>query len=98
MMMGQKTKTKTKNKSILVKKSNPTVSKRLYGIFFYVIKKIILFYEKLLFLLFYYFQLLTRKKKVYYTEDFKELSTAEGAAYYSTYEDDKEGTTRNLFY
>jgi hypothetical protein len=31
------------------------------------------------------FQLLfTRKKKVYYTEDFKELSTAEGAAYYST--------------
>jgi hypothetical protein len=26
----------------------------------------------------------TRKKKVYYTEDFKELSTAEGAAYYST--------------
>jgi hypothetical protein len=32
-----------------------------------------------------YFQLLLLQKKVY-TEDFKELSTAEGAAYYSTYE------------
>jgi hypothetical protein len=39
----------------------------------------------------------TRKKKVYYTEDFKELST-EGAAYYSTYEDDKEGTTRSTYF
>jgi protein TonB len=48
--------------------------------------------------LFYYFQLLFTAKKVYYTEDFKELSTAEGAAYYSTYENDKEGTTRHLFY
>jgi hypothetical protein len=38
--------------------------------------------------LFYYFQLLLQKK-VYYTEDFKELSTAEGAAYYSTYENEK---------
>jgi hypothetical protein len=29
--------------------------------------------------LFYYFQLLLLQKKVYYTEDFKELSTAEGS-------------------
>jgi protein TonB len=47
--------------------------------------------------LFYYFQLLYSQKKVYYTEDFKELSTAEGAAY-STYEDDKEGTTRSTYF
>jgi protein TonB len=38
------------------------------------------------------------QKKVYYTEDFKELSTAEGAAYYSTYENDKEGTTRSTYF
>jgi len=40
------------------------------------------------------------QKKVYYTEEFKELSTAEGATYYSTYEDTKEGTTyeNHLFY
>jgi hypothetical protein len=40
MMMGQKTKTKTKNKSILVKKSNPTVSKRYGRIFLFYNKKI----------------------------------------------------------
>jgi hypothetical protein len=50
---------------------------------------------KLLFLLFYYFQLLLLA--VYYTEDFKELSTAEGAAYYSTW-NDKEGTTRRTYF
>jgi hypothetical protein len=38
------------------------------------------------------------QKKVYYTEDFKELPTAEGATYYSTYEDDKEGTTRITYF
>jgi hypothetical protein len=46
--------------------------------------------------LFYYFQLLLLAKKVYYTEDFKELSTAEGAAYYSTYENDKEALLEAL--
>jgi hypothetical protein len=35
------------------------------------------------FIIFSYFY---SQKKVYYTEDFKELSTAEGPAYYSTYE------------
>ena len=38
------------------------------------------------------------QKKIYYTEDFKELSTAEGATYYSTYEDTKEGTTRTTYF
>jgi protein TonB len=61
-------------------------------------KKLILFYEKLLSFCFIIFSYFLPQKKVYYTEDFKELSTAEGAAYYSTYENDKEGTTRHLFY
>jgi hypothetical protein len=30
-------------------------------------------------------------KKIYYTEDFTELFTAEGATYYSTYEDNEQG-------
>lgn len=38
------------------------------------------------------------QKKVYYTEDFKELRSAEGATYYSTYEDTKEGTTRTTYF
>jgi protein TonB len=33
-------------------------------------------------------------QKKYYTEDFTELSTAEGATYYSTYEDNEQGTNR----
>jgi hypothetical protein len=37
MMMGQKTKTKTKNKSILVK-SNPTVSKKDHTVIFVINK------------------------------------------------------------
>jgi protein TonB len=38
------------------------------------------------------------QKKVYYTEDFKELRSAEGATYYSAYEDTKEGTTRTTYF
>ena len=38
------------------------------------------------------------QKKTYYTEDFKELRSAEGATYYSTYEDSKEGTTRTTYF
>jgi protein TonB len=38
------------------------------------------------------------QKKVYYTEDFKELRSAEGATYYSTYEETKEGTTRTTYF
>jgi antitoxin component YwqK of YwqJK toxin-antitoxin module len=38
------------------------------------------------------------QKKIYYTEDFKELRSTEGATYYSTYEDTKEGTTRTTYF
>lgn len=38
------------------------------------------------------------QKKIYYTEDFKELRSTEGATYYSTYEDTKEGTNRITYY
>lgn len=38
------------------------------------------------------------QKKVYYTENFKELRTAEGATYYSIYQDSKEGTTRTTYF
>lgn len=38
------------------------------------------------------------QKKVYYTENFKELRTAEAATYYSIYEDSKEGTTRTTYF
>jgi hypothetical protein len=37
-------------------------------------------------------------KKIYYTEDFTELFTAEGATYYSTYEDNERGTTRTTYF
>lgn len=37
------------------------------------------------------------QKKAYYTEEFKELSSAEGATYYSIYEDNKEGTSRTTY-
>ncbi|MEZ7504517.1 energy transducer TonB [Flavobacterium sp. Arc2] len=38
------------------------------------------------------------QKKIYYTEDFKELRSTEGATYYSIYEDTKEGTTRTTYF
>ena len=38
------------------------------------------------------------QKKTYYTEDFKEVPTAEAATYYSTYEDFEGGTQRKTYY
>jgi hypothetical protein len=71
---------------------------RLVGFFYVINKKLILFYEKnyrsFLFIIFSYF--LLAKKSILY-QDFKELSTAKGAAYYSTYEDNK-GTTRSTYF
>jgi antitoxin component YwqK of YwqJK toxin-antitoxin module len=55
-------------------------------------KKLLLFFVLLSSVTFY------SQKKVYYTEEFKELRTTEGATYYSTYEDTKEGTTRTTYF
>lgn len=38
------------------------------------------------------------QKKVYFTEDFKELPSAENAIYYTIYEDSPEGTLRTTHY
>jgi hypothetical protein len=38
------------------------------------------------------------QKKVYYTEDFKELPTLDGATYYSTYEKIKDDIQRKTYY
>lgn len=38
------------------------------------------------------------QKKVYYTEEFKELPTPQGATYYSTYEESENGTHRKTYY
>jgi len=38
------------------------------------------------------------QKKVYFTEDFKELPSADNAIYYSIYEDKPEGTLRTTYY
>ena len=38
------------------------------------------------------------QEKIYFTEDFKELPTIDGATYYSTYENSKEGTLRKTYY
>ncbi|RDI57415.1 energy transducer TonB [Flavobacterium glaciei] len=38
------------------------------------------------------------QKKVYFTEDFKELPSANKAIYYSIYEENTEGTTRTTYY
>lgn len=38
------------------------------------------------------------QKKRYYTEDFKEIPSAEGATYYSTYEDLDGGTQRKTYF
>jgi len=37
------------------------------------------------------------QEKIYYTEDFKELSKVDGATYYSTFENSKEGTQRKTY-
>jgi len=38
------------------------------------------------------------QEKIYYTENFKELPNIDGATYYSTYENSKEGTLRLTYY
>jgi antitoxin component YwqK of YwqJK toxin-antitoxin module len=38
------------------------------------------------------------QKKVYFTEDFKELPSADNAIYYTIYEDSPEGTLRTTYY
>jgi antitoxin component YwqK of YwqJK toxin-antitoxin module len=38
------------------------------------------------------------QKKVYFTEDFKELPSADNAIYYTIYEDTPEGTLRTTYY
>jgi hypothetical protein len=38
------------------------------------------------------------QEKMYYTEDFKELPSINGATYYSTYEKSKEATIRKTYY
>tara|TARA_R110000868_G_scaffold57476_7_gene177442 strand:+ start:936 stop:1634 length:699 start_codon:yes stop_codon:yes gene_type:complete len=55
-------------------------------------KKLVLLFVLLFSLPFY------GQKKVYYTLEFKELPTAEGATYFSTYEDTKEGTSRTTYF
>ncbi len=50
-----------------------------------------------LFVLLHSFHLFAQEK-IYYTEDFKELPNIDGATYYSTYENSKEGTLRLTYY
>jgi protein TonB len=38
------------------------------------------------------------QKKVYFTEDFKELASADGAMFYSTYKDSLKGVQRDTYY
>ena len=38
------------------------------------------------------------QKKVYFTEDFKELPSADNATYYTIYEESPEGTLRTTYY
>jgi protein TonB len=46
----------------------------------------------------FYFFIYFYRKKVYYTEDFKELSSAEGATYYSTYEEMKKALLETYYF
>ncbi|TDD76947.1 energy transducer TonB [Flavobacterium caseinilyticum] len=51
----------------------------------------------LLFVLFFSVQIFSQDK-VYFTEDFKELPSADNAIYYTIYEDSPEGTLRTTYY
>ncbi|MBX9887885.1 MAG: energy transducer TonB [Flavobacteriaceae bacterium] len=55
-------------------------------------KKSILFFFLLISITFY------SQEKVYFTEDFKEVPSAENAVYYSTYEEVEKGTQRTTYF
>lgn len=55
-------------------------------------KKILLLFVLLYSITFY------AQKKIYFTEDFKELPSADNAIYYSIYEEGSEGTVRSTYY